>query len=301
MTRNIVLVCLVITLVTGQDDWIFDFANQGYDFDQAIPPAGWVGINRCGEPENQSPVNLLSPLGVYGWVYGEALPFEKENLKIKYLDPKADSEIIYERKNLKLVVNQFDEGAEDKEAYYKTDFAYTLYGGQTDSFEPTSFHFHNPTEHRVDGKRSDIAIHLTHYVNAPAEEGDGLFASFSLAIWFSIDEYDRSGDQETAQIIGNFFESLKLDNRQGQSDFNLGIQEMNFQQFMHALDYDKKWIYLGAMAFPPCIKYTYWALLQRKYPLEYKYMFYIKQIFKDHYDELKSWANVRGIQQVNGH
>ena len=102
---GLTLFLLLSELALAQDDWIFDYANKGYDFDQAIPPAGWVGVNRCGEPENQSPINLLEPLGPYGWAYGEAIPIEFENLDIHFLDPKEDSELIYERKNLQMAVN----------------------------------------------------------------------------------------------------------------------------------------------------------------------------------------------------
>ena len=69
-------------LLKAADDWIFDFTNKGYDFDQAIPPDGWVGINYCGRPDLQSPINLMPPLGVYGWIYGDPIPFEFENFEI---------------------------------------------------------------------------------------------------------------------------------------------------------------------------------------------------------------------------
>ena len=43
---------LIITTVWAGADWVFDYANKGYDFDKATPPDGFVGVNRCGEPEN---------------------------------------------------------------------------------------------------------------------------------------------------------------------------------------------------------------------------------------------------------
>jgi len=44
----------------------------------------------------------MAPLGVYGWAYGDIIPYELENLNRHYLDPKLGSEIVYERKNYKV-------------------------------------------------------------------------------------------------------------------------------------------------------------------------------------------------------
>ena len=119
-----------------------------------------MGVNRCGEPENQSPINLFQPLGTYGWIYGEVLPFEHENLVVHFLDPKKDSKLFYERKNLQMAVDQFSENAEDKNSYYQTDFLINLYYGHTNQYAASSFHFHHPTEHTINGKHSDISFHL---------------------------------------------------------------------------------------------------------------------------------------------
>jgi len=43
---------LLTCVAAGKDIWTFNYANQGYDFDKAIPPDGFEGVNRCGEPEN---------------------------------------------------------------------------------------------------------------------------------------------------------------------------------------------------------------------------------------------------------
>ena len=38
--------------VKGGKDWIFNYENNGYDFETAIPPDWFKGLNRCAEPEN---------------------------------------------------------------------------------------------------------------------------------------------------------------------------------------------------------------------------------------------------------
>jgi len=47
---KVVTHCL-LGIVLGQD-WGFNYANQGKDWNLATPPDGWSGNNRCGEEEN---------------------------------------------------------------------------------------------------------------------------------------------------------------------------------------------------------------------------------------------------------
>mmetsp|Transcript_22734 Transcript_22734/g.35010 ORF Transcript_22734/g.35010 Transcript_22734/m.35010 type:complete len:107 (-) Transcript_22734:45-365(-) len=76
---------------------------------------------------------------------------------------------------------------------------------------------------------------------------------------------------------------------------------MRFKAFMDVFDYSLKWMYIGSAGFPPCVKLICWQILEKRYPMEYKYMWYIRKIFLDHQDELKSTSNIRGIHGVNGH
>jgi len=53
LTSTLLFVCEITLYVAAQNKyWQFDFANKGYDFDQAIPPDGFTGVNHCGEPTN---------------------------------------------------------------------------------------------------------------------------------------------------------------------------------------------------------------------------------------------------------
>ena len=202
----------------------------------------------------------MSPLGVYGWAYGDAIPFEFENLEVHYLDPKPGSKMFYERKNLKMAVNEFPEDAEDTFSYYKSDFAVNIYGCHTAIFEPTSFHFHHPTEHTIDGHHDDIAMHVPHYMEPDGYEGPDLFAAYAKSVWFSVDGYDRRVSQEDVMVINNFFDTLSLDNRDT-GDLGLGVQQMRFKDFMNVFDYERKWMYIGSAGFPPCVKLIYWQVL----------------------------------------
>ena len=83
MIKSLPLQLLVILTIVSQVakaasgvNWGFDYSNNGKDWDRAIPPPGFDGTNHCGEKENQSPINLLEPIGSYGRAYGYPLSIE---------------------------------------------------------------------------------------------------------------------------------------------------------------------------------------------------------------------------------
>jgi len=76
--------CLLLARIIAKSDWQFSYENQGYDFHKAIPPEGWKGVNRCGQPNNQSPINFFEYLGPYGMPYGAVIPAEVEKLEVCY-------------------------------------------------------------------------------------------------------------------------------------------------------------------------------------------------------------------------
>ena len=56
-------------------------SNEGYKFNYANYGLDWTTVegledadNQCGSHTNQSPVNLMHPIGSYGWAYGLPLP-----------------------------------------------------------------------------------------------------------------------------------------------------------------------------------------------------------------------------------
>ena len=125
---------LIVLLECCRAQWDFDYADRGRDWSRATPPDGWIGLNRCSEPENQSPVNLMEPIGSYGWAYGKALPAENDEIEIEYQDPKKGSEINWLMKNLILYVDQIQIDA--GKSYFKTKYAQSIYKSPTSVFTP---------------------------------------------------------------------------------------------------------------------------------------------------------------------
>jgi hypothetical protein len=78
MKHILSLVCFLQTAVSAGAGWNYTYATNGTDWPLLKAPYEGA-INHCG-PENkkQSPINLLSPIGSYGWAYGLPIPKIKD-------------------------------------------------------------------------------------------------------------------------------------------------------------------------------------------------------------------------------
>lgn len=63
-------------------DWVYDYKYLGRDWGSVTGP----GENLCGDGEHQSPINLMTPIGSYGWAYGEPVPKASDMTTKKYTD-----------------------------------------------------------------------------------------------------------------------------------------------------------------------------------------------------------------------
>jgi len=115
--------------------------------------------------------------------------------------------VVYERKNYKMFVNKFDEEDAGKESHLFSHMPHKLFGMPATKFSPTSFHFHHPSEHPVNGEHRDLSIHFSHnLVDAPNND----FKSYPFATHFSVEDYDRSISQEEIMTVQDFFETLDM-------------------------------------------------------------------------------------------
>ena len=66
----------VSNVMSAGAGWSYLYDNNGADWANVHPPPG--EINYCATDKlNQSPINLLDPIGSYGWAYD--LPLSKDN------------------------------------------------------------------------------------------------------------------------------------------------------------------------------------------------------------------------------
>ena len=57
---------------------------NGLDWANLTGPVGDDRINECGILIGGSPVNLLKPIGSYGYAYGDIVPFAEDSVKKTY-------------------------------------------------------------------------------------------------------------------------------------------------------------------------------------------------------------------------
>mmetsp|Transcript_40253 Transcript_40253/g.61427 ORF Transcript_40253/g.61427 Transcript_40253/m.61427 type:complete len:81 (+) Transcript_40253:542-784(+) len=78
-------------------------------------------------------------------------------------------------------------------------------------------------------------------------------------------------------IVTHFFDALDMGNRtDSEIDKILGLQEIEFRNFMELFDFHDSWIYSGSLAFPPCSRPTLWRLPQKVYPVELIHMYQVR-------------------------
>lgn len=58
----------------------YDYSTNGEDWKYLMADANET--NYCGvETEHQSPINLMDPIGSYGWAYGLPVSKDKDNVQ----------------------------------------------------------------------------------------------------------------------------------------------------------------------------------------------------------------------------
>ena len=85
------LFAVTLVGVITAEGWSYDYAKLGKDWPSLKGPEGET--NHCGDELNQSPINLMQPIGSYGWAYGETVPKSHDQLVMNYKDLKKKIKI----------------------------------------------------------------------------------------------------------------------------------------------------------------------------------------------------------------
>jgi carbonic anhydrase len=183
--------------------WVYDYSQNGDDWATITPPEGEV--NYCATDNlNQSPINLMSPLGSYGWAYGLPVPKEEDNHDRNYIDIAKSVSLEWATNTLKV---SFAE-SETSQMFFKSDTAAKVYGASTDKFNPVQFHFHSPSEHTHNGKHYDLEMHVVHladFVNATTR-----IKYAAVGLMFDVLDYDKTMSDADTRTVERFFEHLKF-------------------------------------------------------------------------------------------
>ena len=136
-------------------------------------------------------------------------------------------------------------------------------------FDLLQFHFHRPSEERVNGRQFDMVAHLVH------KDPEGKLAVVAVLL-------DRGAAQPLVQTVWN---NLPLE--KGTEQVVRAEMDMN-----HLLPADRRYCtYMGSLTTPPCSEGVLWMVLQQPMPVATEQVNVFSRLYP---------MNARPIQQAAG-
>jgi len=136
-------------------------------------------------------------------------------------------------------------------------------------YELQQFHFHRPSEERVNGRQYDMVVHLVH------KDVDGRVAVVAVLL-------DRGSAQAIVQAVWNNLPLEKGDEVRAGTRIDLA----------QLLPEDKRYYtYMGSMTTPPCSEGVLWMVMKQPVPISVDQVSIFSRLYP---------MNARPIQQADG-
>ena len=136
-------------------------------------------------------------------------------------------------------------------------------------YELLQFHFHRPSEERIDGRQYDMVAHLVH------KDADGHVAVVAVLL-------DRGNAQALVQTVWNNLPLEKGDEVRGGTQIDLS----------QLLPDDKRYYtYMGSLTTPPCSEGVLWMVMKQPVPISPEQVAIFARLYP---------MNARPIQQADG-
>jgi len=136
-------------------------------------------------------------------------------------------------------------------------------------YELVQFHFHRPSEERINGRQYDMVVHLVH------KDVDGHIAVVAVLL-------DRGSAQSIVQTVWNNLPLEKGDEVRAGSRLDL----------LQLLPEDKRYYtYMGSLTTPPCSEGVLWMVLKQPVPISPDQVSIFARLYP---------MNARPIQQADG-
>lgn len=136
-------------------------------------------------------------------------------------------------------------------------------------FELLQFHFHRPSEERVNGRRFDMVAHLVH------KDGDGRLAVIAVLL-------ERGAAQDVLQTVWN---NLPLE----RNDEVVAGKAIDLNAL---LPIDRSYFtYMGSLTTPPCTEGVLWMVLRQPVPMSSEQIGIFSRLYP---------MNARPIQSASG-
>ena len=136
-------------------------------------------------------------------------------------------------------------------------------------YELVQFHFHRPSEERIDGRQYDMVVHLVH------KDAEGKLAVVAVLL-------DRGSAQAIVQAVWNNLPLEKGDEVHAPTRIDLA----------QLLPDDKRYYtYMGSMTTPPCSEGVLWMVMKQPVPVSPEQVAIFSRLYP---------MNARPIQQADG-
>ncbi len=193
-----------------------------WGYEGEIGPARWADLSpdfaQCGQGREQSPIDLV------GAVVVEGMPFEKT---------RSQGLLTVEQRAR--VMDLIDNG----HTIQVTSDAFMALDLDGEHYELVQYHFHDPSEHTVDGEQAPLEVHFVH------KSAAGNLAVAALLV--EVGDRDPVWDHVIAALPSGPGDSRHLD------DLDLKTSELH-----PASDYYR---YQGSLTTPPCSEDVEWIVM----------------------------------------
>jgi carbonic anhydrase len=136
-------------------------------------------------------------------------------------------------------------------------------------YELVQFHFHRPSEERINGRQYDMVVHLVH------KDAQGHVAIVAVLL-------DRGSAQPIVQTVWNNLPLEKGDEVRGGTPIDLA----------QLLPADKRYYtYMGSLTTPPCSEGVLWMVMKQPVPISPEQVAIFSRLYP---------MNARPIQQADG-
>lgn len=136
-------------------------------------------------------------------------------------------------------------------------------------WELVQFHFHRPSEERIDGRQFDMVAHLVH------KDSDGKLAVVAVLL-------ERGSAQPIVQQVWN---NLPLE--KGEEQAASSVMDLN-----HLLPPDRRYYtYMGSLTTPPCSEGVTWVVMRQPVQLSQQQIDIFSRLYP---------MNARPVQQASG-
>ena len=180
-----------------------------------------------------------------------------------------------------------------------------MFGAKGTRFEALQFHFHSPSEHTIDGKHTDLEIHIVHQMKMnqtvdaegnPIDPGKIMYGVVGLL--FDVHHFDKSISALANQTVQEFLHELRLKELYEADEEHVETEKVNLGEFMNIVNFNKRWVYHGSLTTPPCSPVVYWNVIDFIFPIRDIEFLHVQELMHKYHHHIGGSTSHRTIQPI---